>query len=206
MGYSLDLLPAGFTADTLFNVQSYFNTPGGPLKGYELTYQQPFTFLPGFWRNFGVQFNYTHVESEIKYLFSTAANSNATVVTSIAENDLVNLSPNSYNATLYYDDGKFSARVSTSYRDGYISEVLTRENVWDLDDNELITADVTGKHSVRNVDFNMSYQVNKNLSLTFEAINLLDTPDERYVDSELKLADRYTVTGQQYYLGVRYRF
>ncbi|WP_051440361.1 TonB-dependent receptor [Pseudoxanthomonas suwonensis] len=206
MGYSLDLLPAGFTPDTLFNVQSYYNTPGGPLKGYELSYQQPFSFLPGFWRNFGVQLNYTHVQSSIQYWFSTAANSNTTVVTTTTENDLVNLSPNSHNATLYYDDGRFSARISTSYRDGYIGEVLSRENVWDLDGNELVTADVTGKDSVRNVDFNMSYRMNSKLSLTFEAINLTDTPDRRYVDSTLRLPDRYTVNGRQYYLGVRYRF
>ena len=206
MGYSLDLLPAGFSADTLFNVQSYYNTPGGPLKGYELTYQQPFTFLPGIWSKFGIQLNYTHVESSIKYMFSTAANSNASVTTTFTDNDLVNLSPNSYNATLYYDDGSFSARVSTSYRDGYIGEILSRENVWDLDGNQLTTADVTGKHSVRNVDFNMSYRLSRKLSLTFEAINLLDTPDRRYVDSSLQLADRYTVTGRQYYLGARYKF
>ena len=206
MGYSLDLLPAGFTADTVFNVQSYYNTPGGPLKGYELTYQQPFTFLPGIWSKFGVQLNYTHVESSIKYMFSTAGNSNTSVTTTFTDNDLVNLSPNSYNATLYYDDGTFSARVSTSYRDGYIGEILSQENVWDLDGNQLTTADVTGKDSVRNVDFNMSYRVNKKLSLTFEAINLLDTPDSRYVDSSLQLADRYTVTGRQYYLGARYKF
>lgn len=206
LGYSLDLLPPGFTADTVFNVQSYYNTPGGPLKGWELTYQQPFTFLPGFWRNFGVQMNYTHVDSDIEYMFSTAASSNTAVVTQITENQLVNLSPNSYNATLYYDDGKFSARVSTSYRDGYIGEVLSRENVFDLDGNQFGTADVTGKHSVRNVDFNTSFKVNDKLSLTFEAINLLDTPDRRYVDSDLMLPDRYTVTGRQYYVGARYRF
>jgi len=206
MGYSLDLLPAGFGPDTLFNVQSYYNTPGGPLKGYELTYQQPFTFLPGIWSKFGVQLNYTHVESSIKYWFSTSSNGNATVVTTVTENDLLNLSPNSYNATLYYDDGRFSARVSTSYRDGYISEILSRENVWDLDGNQLATADVTGKHSVENVDFNMSYRINPRLTATFEAINLLDTPDSRYVDSSLELADRYTVNGRQYYVGLRYRF
>jgi len=118
----------------------------------------------------------------------------------------VNLSPNSYNATLYYDDGRFSARVSTSYRDGYIGEVLSRENVWDLDGNQFGTADVTGKHSVRNVDFNTSYKLNDKLSLTFEAINLLDTPDRRYVDSDLMLPDRSTITGRQYYIGARYRF
>ena len=206
LGYSLDLLPPGFTADTVFNVQSYYNTPGGPLKGWELTYQQPFTFLPGFWSKFGVQMNYTHVDSEIEYLFSTAASSNTRIVTTVTENQLVNLSPNSYNATLYYDDGSFSARVSTSYRDGYIGEVLSRENVFDLDGNQFATADVTGKHSVRNVDFNMSYRINSKLSLTFEAINLLDTPDRRYVDSDLMLPDRYTVTGRQYYAGARYRF
>ena len=206
MGYSLDLLPAGFTADTLFNVQSYYNTPGGPLKGYELTYQQPFTFLPGFWSKFGVQLNYTHVDSDIQYWFSSSSNSNTQVVTTVTENQLLNLSPNSYNATVYYDDGRFSARVSTSYRDGYISEILSRENVWDLDGNQLATADVTGKDSVQNVDFNMSYKVTDKLSLTFEAINLLDTPDQRYVDSTLQMPDRYTVNGRQYYLGARYRF
>jgi TonB-dependent receptor len=190
----------------LFNVQSFFNTPGGPLKGFELSYQQPFTFLPGFWRHFGVQLNYTHVESQIKYVFSTAANNNTTVVTTLTENDLINLSPNSYNATLYFDNDKFSARISTSYRDGYINEILSQENVWDLDGNQLTTADVTGKYDVRNVDFNMSYRINDNLLLTFEAINLLDTEDSRYVDSKLSLQDRYTHTGRQYYIGARYKF
>ncbi len=206
MGYSLDLLPEGFTPDTLFNVQSYFNTPGGPLKGYELTYQQPFSFLPSFWSKFGVQLNYTHVESKIKYLFSTAANNNTTVVTEYTENELINLSPNSYNATLYYDDGRFSARLSTSYRDGYISEILARENVWDLDGNQLITPDVTSKYSVRNVDFNMGYRIGENLTLTFEAINLTDAADSRFIDSTLSMPDRYTVNGRQYFVGARYTF
>ena len=204
MGYSLDLLPAGFSPNTLFNVQSYFNTPGGPLKGYELTYQQPFSFLPGFWKNFGVQLNYTHVDSKIKYLFSSG--SGDTIVTTYTENDLLNLSPNSYNATVYYDDGRFSARVSTSYRDAYINQILTQENVWDLDGNPYATADVTGKYSVKNVDFNMSWKFNKQLTVSFEAINLLDSADERYVDSALSLPDRYTHTGRQYYLGLRYKF
>lgn len=204
MGYSLDLLPAGFSPNSLFNVQSYFNTPGGPLKGYELTYQQPFSFLPGFWKNFGIQLNYTHVDSKIKYLFSSG--SGDTIVTTYTENDLLNLSPNSYNATLYYDDGRFSARVSTSYRDAYINQILTQENVWDLDGNPYATADVTGKYSVENVDFNMSWKFNKQLTVSFEAINLLDSADERYVDSALSLPDRYTHTGRQYYLGLRYKF
>lgn len=192
LGYSLDLLPAGFNADSQFNVQSYYNTEGGPLKGYELTYQQPFSFLPGFWGKFGVQLNYTHVESTIKYMTSTAASNNTAIVTRVVEDDLINLSPNSYNATLYYDGKKFSARISTSYRDGYLSDISTTP--------------VSYKDSVENVDFNMSWKVNKKLSVTFEATNLLDTADSRYVDYDMQLPDRYTVNGRQYALGVRYRF
>lgn len=187
-------------------MQSYFNTPGGPLKGFELTYQQAFDFLPGFWRNFGIQLNYTQVDSKINYLFSTAGNSNTSITTTTAERDLLNLSPQSYNATVYYDDGRFSARVSTSYRDGYINNILAQEDVYNLDGQRLATADVTGKYSVENVDFNMSYKISDHLSLTFEAINLLDTPDRRYVDSALELPDKYTVTGRQYYVGARYKF
>src|SRR5690606_31135679 len=108
--------------------------------------------------------------------------------------------------TLYYDDGRFSARISTSYRDAYINQILAQENVWDLDGNPLATGDVTGKHSVENVDFNMSWKFNDNLTMSFEAINLLDTADERYVDSSLSLPDRYTQTGRQYYVGLRYKF
>jgi len=206
LGYSLEMLPEGFAAETIFNVQSYYNTEGGALKGYEISWQQPFTFLPRFWRNFGTQFNYTHVGSKVQYVFSASANSNTQIVTTTTEADLINLSPKSWNATLYYDDGRFSARISSSYRDGYINNILSRETVYDLDGNELLTPDTTGKYSVRNVDFNMSWRFSKKLSLTFEAVNLLDTEDRRYVDSRLKLLDRYAVTGRQYYAGVRYRF
>ncbi len=44
------------------------NTDGGDLKGFEISYQQPFSFLPGFFSHFGMILNYTGVESEIEYL------------------------------------------------------------------------------------------------------------------------------------------
>ena len=49
-----------------FNVPT--NTPGGDLQGVEISYQQPFSFLPGVFRNFGVILNYTYVDSKSKYL------------------------------------------------------------------------------------------------------------------------------------------
>ncbi|MCK8154734.1 hypothetical protein MYG01_23130, partial [Citrobacter amalonaticus] len=91
-------LPANFTGDEQFALTSSFNTPGGKLKGFELNYQQPFSFLPGLWKNFGVVANYTFVTSKIAY-FTSATNN-----TPISA-DLVNMSPRSWNGSLYYDDG-----------------------------------------------------------------------------------------------------
>lgn len=75
------------------------NTKDGfTIKGYELVYQQPFTFLPGWLSNFGFVTNYTRVSAE----------------------DMTGLSENSYNMTLYYEQDSYGFRVSANTRDDYI--------------------------------------------------------------------------------------
>lgn len=71
---------------------------GNSVKGYELTYNQPFSFLSGWASKFGIASNYTHVVAR----------------------DSTGLSPNSYNITAYYDTTKFGARVSLNKRDDYL--------------------------------------------------------------------------------------
>ena len=71
---------------------------GNSVQGFELTYNQPFTFLPGWMSNLGIASNYTHVSAD----------------------DSTGLSPNSYNVTLYYDQDKFGGRVSLNKRDDYL--------------------------------------------------------------------------------------
>src|SRR5690606_14803395 len=109
--------PAGARPANLEHVFSTpTNTPGGPLSGFEISYQQPFYFLPGVFQNLGTILNYTFVESEIDYCQSSAC-------TAYVTEDLVNLSPEAWNATLYYDDGRFNARVSAAYREGYFQQI-----------------------------------------------------------------------------------
>ncbi|MBE8716349.1 TonB-dependent receptor [Cellvibrio polysaccharolyticus] len=206
-GWPVGLLPEGFNGNESFSVQSYYNTPGGPLKGFELTYQQPFTFLPGFWQHFGFQANYTHVESKLQYVESSSVSSSTREVTTVyKENDLINMSPNSYNATLYFDNGKFSARISTSHRDQYLTNILVPELGYDLDGREVYTPDVQGKYATTNYDFNMSYRFTKQLTLSFEAINLTDAFDDRFAGSDVQTPLKYSHTGRQYYLGARYKY
>jgi len=182
------LLPTGMPNDTPFEITSAVNTPGGPLKGFELNYQQAFRSLPSFWSNFGTLLNYTHVESEISYAISPTSN------TYVIDN-LVNLSPDAYNATLYYDDGKFSARVSGSYRDDYLQRVPGQNG-----------NDVEGKRNTFNIDFSTSYDFTDNLSFTVEGINLTDEFNDQFVDSVGDRPSVYHHTGRQFYAGFRYKF
>jgi TonB-dependent receptor len=189
-GLPLEWLPAGFDPQNDVDLRQWINTPGGPLKGFEVNYQQPFTFLPGFWKDFGLQLNYTQVESKITYGNSDVANSDVTF-----ENDLVNLSPNSHNATIYYDNGTFSARVSTAYRDNYLQRVPGQNG-----------NDVEGKRATRSVDASMSYKLNKQLSLSLEGINLTDAYNQQFVDSYRDSTSVYHHTGREFLLGLRYKF
>lgn len=177
----------GASATDEFTFQQPLNTPGGDLKGYELSYQQPFSFLPGLWQNLGVQLNYTHVESDIQYLSSSGAPS--------AKGPMVGLSENAWNATLYYDDGDFSARVSAAYRDEYMNNVPGREGT-----------DMEGTASTTTVDASLSYNLSKNLTVSLEGLNLTDEWVDMWIDSTRDLPISYTHTGRQYMIGLRYKF
>lgn len=206
-GWSTDFLPIGFDGNEEFTVTSYYNTPGGNLDGFEIGYEQQFNFLPSFWKNFGIKTNYTHVASKIDYVLATAVDTTTRAVTTTYQrNDLVNMSPSSYNGTFYYDDGKFSARISVAHRDAYLTDILVPETGYDLEGNTIYTADVQGKEGTTQVDFNLSYEFDKSTTLTFAAINLTDQFDDKYGSSTLKYPLKYSHTGREYNFGVRYKF
>ncbi len=187
-GLPLSLLPSNFNGTEVFQVTTPINTNGGALKGYEINYQQPFTFLSGAMRNFGALLNYTYVKSKIEYLVSPTATTTIT-------DDLLNLSPKSWNATLYFDDGKFSARVSTAYRSGFLTRVPGQNN-----------NDVEGKNSSTNVDASMSYKITENFEATLEGVNLTNQVNDQFISRARNSSVVYHVTGREFLAGVRYKF
>lgn len=194
------LLSNGNTAATLFTVTTQVNTPGGKLKGYEISLQRPFTFLPEPFNGFGGIVNYTHVESDIQYVIRNPTYAgNPKVQTAPAvliTQPLVNLSPEAYNATLYYEKGPFKGRVSASYRDPYLIQVApsaTNNN------------DVRIKEKTLNIDTQFSYNFG-NFTVTLEGINLTDQEDSKVDDSTRMISEEYVHYGRQYYLGVKWKF
>jgi TonB-dependent receptor len=182
----LDGTGAAATDDFVFSVP--LNTPGGDLKGAELNYTQPFSFLPGKWANLGAQLNYTYVDSQIQYVTSTGIASLNT--------DLTGLSKNSYNGTLFYEGTKISARVSYTHRDGYLTQVPATETGFD----------VHGMRASNTVDAKLTYMVDDKLDISIEGSNLTNQPYYEWVGSDVQLPLTYSETGRQYSIGVRYKF
>lgn len=164
------------------------NTSGGNLDGFEINYQQPLKFLPGALANTGILLNYTGVKSEVDYL------NGAGVV--VATRDLTGLSRSSYNATLYYEDTRWSARVSASYRDSYLTRVPGSEAGTDAD----------GTAETLNVDASIQYTLNDHFKLTLEGVNLTDQYQDQFNDSVAERSSFYHHTGREYILGARYSY
>jgi iron complex outermembrane recepter protein len=176
----------GCSASALWAFSLPTNTEGGEVKGFEISYQQPFTFLPGVFSNFGTILNYTSAESGVEYLNSAGQTVNA---------DLAGLSDTSYNATLYFDNKTFSARVSAAYRSEYLTTIPGRDG-----------NDVEGTADTLNIDFSSTYNFNDHFSVSLEALNLTDEVQDQWVDSIGDRLSFYHHQGRQYYLGARWKY
>ena len=180
---------SGLTGAETFTFVTPINLPGGPLKGVEVNIQQPLTFLPGFLSDTGILLNYTWVDSEFEYLTS-ATNPAAPKL----KGQLSGLSPESYNATLYYEGSRFSLRGSVAYRDEYLTTIPGSLN-----------SPYNGVNGRLNFDVSASYALTPAIKLTFEGLNLTDTYSDVFT-SEFDRPVAYQHTGRQFYLGARYTF
>ena len=181
LGLPNELLQGAASPTDIFQVTRRLNGEGGALKGIEIQYQQPFTFLPGLWSNFGFTGNVTWVDSQVSY--GTAG-----------KNRLTGQSKNTANATLYYEEGPFQARVSVAHRSQYLLSFPGANG-----NSE------EGVNDTTNVDASMSYEFTPNLTFSLEGINLTDAYTDRYVDVTNRVSD-YRHTGREIAVGLRWKY
>jgi iron complex outermembrane receptor protein len=188
LGLPDSLLDGSLSSPTdIFTVGRFQNTPGGPLKGFEINAQVQFSFLPGFWSNFGVLANYTEVDAEIEYFIS------ATSLPVTAQ--LVGMSPTTAAGTLYYENDKFSIRTTAAYRDKFFRAIPASPG-----------SDVRGDLSTTYVDAQASWFVNDNLSILLEAQNLTGERSTLYIDDDRENTLFQTEVGTTYTLGATFKF
>ena len=86
-------------------VNTEVNGKGGTIDGVEMTYQQAFDFLPGFWSGFGTALNYTYAPSD-------SANIDVLGHTLPIQDN----SEHSGNAVLWYEKDALQVRLAANYR------------------------------------------------------------------------------------------
>ncbi|MEY4555513.1 MAG: hypothetical protein RL093_632 [Pseudomonadota bacterium] len=183
-----------------FNIRQFRDAPGGYIRGIELNFQQNFTFLPAPFDGFGVQANYTHLESELNYILTPQP-------LLIAPGPFTGASPDAFNITLFYETSKWNARVSTAYRAEYYTQYPIASGTCDpgFCDSPLVN-DFVGSEATLNVDASFRYNVNDNISFSAEALNLTNQTSDRFAYAGDPVVSNYASTGRQFYVGVNMRF
>jgi iron complex outermembrane receptor protein len=203
-------------ADNTFLARQVRDAPGGVLQGWEFNYQQDLTFLPWYFKNLGIQFNMTKLDTELTYILDpgsvNAATGAVTKAPVYGKGPWLGASPNGMNFTLYYETEKFNARVSVAHRSRYYTTYpITAGNCdpglqanGSACDSPLIN-EFSGAKATTNVDFSMRYQPLKQVSITFEALNITNEMAERFSYAD-PVIQSYGGTGPNYRIGVRYKY
>ena len=205
-------------AGGVYAVRQFNDAPGGKIRGVEVNVQSQFYFLPGILKNFGVTANYTHISSKLNYLTSaqlaTTRTQTGTAVNVFAPGPFLNTSPDAFNATLYYEDSKFSARVSGAYRKRYVTRFplasgtcsvgLTTNNGAVC--NSPVVSDFGFRENQLNVDAALSYAVTKFAKLTLEGRNLTNAPTYSTEYAADPVSQNYQSTGRVITAGLRIVF
>jgi TonB-dependent receptor len=174
-----------------WEINELLNGPGATVKGLEFAFQAPLSAfvakLPPVIEGLGFIGNFTLVDSKTDYRWSQ---------TITVTERLLGLSNRSINATLYYEDSKFGARLSAAHRSSYLVDGVSQPNrngnLWEFVD------------SSTRFDFSSSYNIVDELEVTLEALNLTDAPYYSKVDIDANRLLEYKKSGRNFLLGLRY--
>jgi TonB-dependent receptor len=198
-GLPLSVIPPSSPAASnpegqLWTINSIENGKGATFKGVELSLQAPFKFLPGAWANFGGIVNATFVDSSADYNVSgPAVTPGGPLVARVVNTTFFGLSKRAWNATLYYEDSKFSARASATYRSDFLDGTSATGNV------------LEGFNSSFNLDASIRFRLTEQLEFSLEGINLTDDWRSRFTDQAANRNYEYNHFGRTFLFGVRYK-
>lgn len=154
------------------------NGTDASVKGIEVSFQSPLSFLSESLSNFGTIINFTYTDSSASFESESDVRSSS----------LPGLSKNSYNFVTYYDDGTIDARLSYAWRSSYVD--FFPESKYQDDFGQL--------------DFSSNYNITENLSVQFEVLNLLDEQVIKYRDDNPRLPISVEQLERRIMVGVRY--
>jgi outer membrane receptor protein involved in Fe transport len=139
--------------------------------------------------------NVSFIQARQNYILVPATATTAAITT---QGDLQGLSRTTYNATFYYDDRVFQARLSGAFRSKFL--------VAPGPTSGLSGNDSQYQASTFNLDASTSYKIDDNFTVDFQAINLTNQALYQYLDTVGQRPLVYYTTGREYFMGARYTY
>jgi TonB-dependent receptor len=148
-------------------INSPVNASNGTIKGAELGLIWFPKGLPGLLDGLGFQGSYTRLTSSQ----NVPDANDAGVIVSQLETPFFGVSNSSYNATLAYEKGPLSARLSYVWRSGFLAA-----------NEAALFANPIGiwRHPEKSVDMQISYKINDTMSVDISGVNLTNEMQQQY--------------------------
>jgi TonB-dependent receptor len=168
-----------------YRVTKHINGGKGTIEGFELGVQTFFDFLPGAFNGFGLQANYTFVDSSVP-----------SPVEGAEPVDLEGLARHSYNLIGLYEKGPLSARLAYSWRDKLVTSSAPFGG-----DGQPNFAESLGV-----LDFSVGFDINKNFAISVDGANILGAKDRGYRFSRQSLPTGNLYIDRRFGIQARYKF
>ncbi|MGZ9898427.1 TonB-dependent receptor [Shewanella gaetbuli] len=183
--------PQNPTDNPIGSFEQWQNGQGGYVQGIEASFSMDFGMWASVLEGFGTVLSGSYNESEVK----ETADSEPTT--------LPGLSEKTFNATVYYENSGFEARVSSRYRSDFLGEVtaisLTRQNV-NVKAETVVDAQIGYDFSESGIDALYG------LSVLFQVNNLTNEPFTSYTGDDARHVRDYQNYGRNFMLGANYKF
>ncbi len=172
----------------LWDLKTSINSEGATTKGWELAGRTAFTQLPGLLSGLGLDANYTRMS----YTYAAGKE-----LLNPLDNSVLpypGMSRNSYNVGVWYDLGKWNARLAYNFRDGYYTGSV------DANAQLPVYAEKVGF-----LDAKIQYRVTDQLTLSAEGKNLTDEGQYLNAGSTAR-RNELAWSGRRYFVGATYKF
>jgi TonB-dependent receptor len=162
-----------------FDVYQPVNADGSyDVNGFEIAAVVPFGMFHPWLEGFGINANYTLLDS------SLTGQSIINIPT-----PPVGLAKNTFNLTLYYENGPFEARASYNYKDRYVENIgYEMYPIY--------------RSAYGQLDVSASYRIDEHFQIELKGINMSDTPTKGYT-IDPSYPTMYEFSGRRISLGLR---
>lgn len=176
----------------------------GNLKGVELNWVQPIG------EHFGTSVNYTYSNGHSAggtYLYNPDGTQGTGV--SAGNRPLFGTSKNTINASAFYEDKHFNARINYTYRSSFYDGMMPVTTGGLGNTMPLLPYYQAGTGYL---SLSLGYTLNDNVSFSFNAMNLNNPTLRYYVNGSQaglafgKVPEAYYTNGRQYYFNVNFKF